>query len=151
LFAFASELRALVCHRNCNPQVDVRSLQKFFAHGFFPAPNTMLRDVFKLPGGSSLTFELETLAVRVNKYWQFKIQPDDSCLHMPEAELAAKLRQLLSQAVQRRLMSDVPLGVFLSGGIDSCAMLAMAANHSTSKQISTFTIGFKEPTYDESN
>ncbi len=151
LFAFASELRALVCHRKCNPQVDVRSLQKFFAHGFFPAPNTMLRDVFKLPGGSSLTFELETLAVRVNKYWQFKIQPDDSCLHMPEAELAAKLRQLLSQAVQRRLMSDVPLGVFLSGGIDSCAMLAMAANHSTSKQISTFTIGFKEPSYDESN
>ena len=150
LFAFASELRALVRHRNCNPQVDGRSLQKFFAHGFFPAPSTMLRDVFKLPGGSSLTFELETLAVRVNKYWQFQIQADEKHLHVPEAELAAELRQLLSQAVQRRLMSDVPLGVFLSGGIDSCAMLAMAASKPGSIKIPTFTISFKEPSYDES-
>ena len=149
LFAFASELRALVRHRNCNPQVDGRSLQKFFAHGFFPAPSTMLRDVFKLPGGSSLTFELETLAVRVNKYWQFQIQADEKHLHVPEAELAAELRQLLSQAVQRRLMSDVPLGVFLSGGIDSCAMLAMAASKPGNIKIPTFTISFKEPSYDE--
>ena len=149
LFAFASELRALVRHRNCNPQVDGRSLQKFFAHGFFPAPSTMLRDVFKLPGGSSLTFELETLAVRVNKYWQFKIQADEKYLHVPEAELAAELRQLLSRAVQRRLMSDVPLGVFLSGGIDSCAILAMAASKPGNLQIPTFTISFKEPSYDE--
>ena len=150
LFAFASELRALVRHRNCNPQVDGRSLQKFFAHGFFPAPSTMLRDVFKLPGGSSLTFELETLAVRVNKYWQFKIQADEKYLHVPEAELAAELGQLLSQAVQRRLMSDVPLGIFLSGGIDSCAMLAMAASKPGNLQTPTFTISFKEPSYDES-
>ena len=149
LFAFASELRALVRHRNCNPQVDGRSLQKFFAHGFFPAPSTMLRDVFKLPGGSSLTFELETLAVRVSKYWQFKIQADEKHLHVPEPELAAELRQLLSQAVQRRLMSDVPLGVFLSGGIDSCAMLAMAASKPGNIKIPTFTISFKEPSYDE--
>ena len=149
LFAFASELRALVRHRNCNAQVDGRSLQKFFAHGFFPAPSTMLRDVFKLPGGSSLTFELETLAVRVNKYWQFKIQADEKYLHVPEAELAAELRQLLSRAVQRRLMSDVPLGVFLSGGIDSCAILAMAASKPGNLQIPTFTISFKEPSYDE--
>ena len=149
LFAFSSEVRALVRHRNCNPQVDGRSLQKFFAHGFFPAPSTMLRDVFKLPGGSSLTFELETLAVRVKKYWQFKIQADEKHLHAPEAELAAELRQLLSQAVQRRLMSDVPLGVFLSGGIDSCAMLAMAASKPGNLQIPTFTISFKEPSYDE--
>lgn len=150
LFAFASELRAIVSHRSFHPRVDGRSLQKFFAHGFFPAPNTMLRDVFKLPGGSSLMFELETQAVRVNKYWQFRIQADEKYLHVPEAELAAELRQLLAQAVQRRLMSDVPLGVFLSGGIDSCAMLAMAAIKSGNRQVPTFTISFKEPSYDES-
>lgn len=150
LFAFASELRALVCHRSFHPRVDGRSLQKFFAHGFFPAPNTMLRDVFKLPGGSSLTFELETLAVRIKRYWQFIIRADEKYLHLPESELAAELRQLLAQAVQRRLMSDVPLGVFLSGGIDSCAMLAMAVNKPGNIQIPTFTISFKEPSYDES-
>jgi asparagine synthase (glutamine-hydrolysing) len=151
VFAFASELKALLRHSAVEARVDRRSLQKLFAYGFIPSPRSLYEGIHRLPGGHHMTFELDAPgAVRVRKYWEFAIEPMAHVPANPEAAWGEELRHLLAQAVQRRLMSDVPLGVFLSGGIDSSAVLAFAAKAMPSAQVSTFSIGFHEPSFDES-
>lgn len=147
-FLFASELSALRCHPNARTDVDRSALKKLFAYGFLPAPTTLYRNLRKLPAGSSLTYDLSTGSLVERTYWRFAIEPEEP--RKSEAELAEELRELLSESVRRRLMSDVPLGVFLSGGIDSSTMLAMAARHRNAAEIDTFCIGFRETSYDES-
>jgi asparagine synthase (glutamine-hydrolysing) len=96
-----------------------------------------------------MVFDLDSPgAVKVRKYWEFAIGPPRDVPANPEAVWGEELRHLLSQAVRRRLMSDVPLGVFLSGGIDSSAVLAYAA--AELPEVHTYTIGFREPSFDES-
>jgi asparagine synthase (glutamine-hydrolysing) len=149
-FAFASELSALIMHPAVDRTIDQRALQKFFAYGYIPAPNALYRGARKLPGGCSLTLDLADFRVRERRYWRFAIEADE---HAPDArigELAEELRTLLDRAVTRRLVSDVPLGVFLSGGIDSSMVLALAAQHRAADSLDTFTIGFNEPSFDES-
>jgi asparagine synthase (glutamine-hydrolysing) len=149
-FAFASELSALIRHRRIDPEIDPVALQKFFAHGYIPAPNALYRGVRKLPGGCFLTLDLDRFDVRERRYWRFAIDAEP---HAPEEripELTEELRGLLDQAVARRLASDVPLGVFLSGGLDSSVVLALAARHRPAGSLDTFTIGFDEPSFDES-
>jgi asparagine synthase (glutamine-hydrolysing) len=149
-FAFASELSALIEHPAVDRTIDPRALQKFFAHGYIPAPHALYRGARKLPGGCSLTIDLAGLRVREDRFWRFAIEAEE---HAPEhrvAELAEELRALLDRAVARRLVSDVPLGVFLSGGIDSSVVLALAARHRHPASLDSFTIGFNEPSYDES-
>ena len=149
LFAFASELSALTCHPAVDRSIDSRSLQKFFAHGYIPAPNALYRGTRKLPGGCSLTFDLADFRVRERRYWRFAIEADE---HAPSERipvLAEQLRALLDRAVDRRLVSDVPLGIFLSGGIDSSTVLALAARHRAPASLDTFTIGFNESSFDE--
>jgi asparagine synthase (glutamine-hydrolysing) len=106
--------------------------------------------VAKLPGGHYLSCDVVTGAVEVGEYWRFRIEPMDRIPHDPENAWGEELRALLSQAVKRRLISDVPLGVFLSGGIDSSAVLAFAARHVPPERLGTFSIGFDEPSFDES-
>ena len=151
LFAFASELSALKHHSGFSERISARSLQKFFAFGYIPAPDALYEGVAKLPGGSHLTLDLASGEQRVCAYWRFRLEPDESLTDAAEERLAEELRHLLSQAVQRRLMSDVPLGIFLSGGIDSASVLAAAAQHLPAATIKTFTVGFAEPSFDESD
>jgi asparagine synthase (glutamine-hydrolysing) len=150
LFAFASEITALRKHRAFSEKIDQRALQKFFAFGFVPAPDAIYEGVAKLPGGHCLTLDVANGQVRVFPYWRFRIEADDSLTDADEERLAEELRHLLAQAVGRRLMSDVPLGIFLSGGIDSAAVLATAARHLPPARLRTFTVGFTEPSFDES-
>jgi asparagine synthase (glutamine-hydrolysing) len=150
LFAFASELTALTHHSRFNTTIDVGALQKFFAYGYIPAPHALYAGARKLPGGHHLTFDLDSGSITVKAYWQFRLEPDENIGDEDEPALAEELRHLLAQAVKRRLISDVPLGVFLSGGIDSSAVLAMAARFLPTDSIKTFTIGFTEPSFDES-
>jgi asparagine synthase (glutamine-hydrolysing) len=89
-------------------------------------------------------------SVRVSKYWDFVLEPFDRIPSNPEGEWGERLRELLDSAVRRRLMSDVPLGVFLSGGIDSSAVTAFAARHVPKGALKSFSIGFEEATFDES-
>ena len=148
-FAFASELSALIRHPGVDRTIDQRALQKFFAYGYIPAPNALYRGARKLPGGCSLTFDLDDSALRERRYWRFAIAADE---HAPAERvplLAEELRALLDRAVARRLVSDVPLGIFLSGGIDSSLVLALAARHRPAEGLDTFTIGFNEPSFDE--
>ncbi|MBV8736491.1 MAG: asparagine synthase (glutamine-hydrolyzing) [Alphaproteobacteria bacterium] len=149
LFAFASELSALARHAAVPHSIDPRALQKLFAYGYIPAPCALLAGVQKLPGGHWLRFDLCNAALRQQAYWQFRLEPDDSLSAEDEPRLIDELTALLVQAARRRLMSDVPLGVFLSGGIDSSLVLTALAIARPSDRFETFTIGFAEPSFDE--
>ena len=150
LFAFSSELGGLVRHRGVGTALDPHALQKFFAYGYIPAPSALYRGCAKLPGGCHLQMKLDGSEPQVVRYWRFLIDPDPRLQERSEDTLAEELRELLIQAVKRRLISDVPLGVFLSGGIDSSTVAAAAATHLPPGSLETFTIGFTEPSFDES-
>lgn len=150
LFAFASELTALAKHPDVGSSVDPKVLRKFFAYNFVPAPNAIYRGCYKLPGGHWLTYDIASNDIRIGCYWRFQIEPLETVPKDAETVWGDELIHLLSQAVKRRLISDVPLGVFLSGGLDSSAVLAFTAQHVPRDQIKTFAIGFHEPSFDES-
>ena len=151
VFAFASELTALQRHPSVPTDIDRRSLQKLLAYGFVPAPRSLYRGIKRLPGGCQLSVDVARPgAATVRRYWPFEIEPPASMPTDPERVWGEELRALLSQAVRRRLMSDVPLGVFLSGGIDSSAVLAYASASLARGQVHTYSIGFREPSFDES-
>jgi asparagine synthase (glutamine-hydrolysing) len=147
LFAFGSELSALLAHPTVPREVDSVALRKYFAHCFFPAPHTPYRAIRKLPGGHWLTLDRSGV-VRIREYWRFDIVDDPPSGN--DDELAEELRSLISQGVERRMESDVPLGVLLSGGIDSSAILACAAKCVEGAKLQTFCIGFDETSFDES-
>ncbi|MCA1501835.1 asparagine synthase (glutamine-hydrolyzing) [Bradyrhizobium sp. NBAIM14] len=149
-FAFSSELRSLAAHRGFDASLDVRSLQKLFAYGFFPAPRTPYRHAAKLPGGSWLRFDLRSDTVTTHRYWQFSLVPDEAMFSRKEDDLVDELDHLVTQSVRRRLISDVPIGVFLSGGVDSSTVLAAATDIVGKGRLETFTIGFNERSFDES-
>ena len=147
-FAWASELTALVQHPDCPRNLSARALKKYFAYCYIPAPLSIYERVWKLPGGHSFTYDLAARTLKTWRYWSYEIEPD-AALRDDEA-LRAELRATLERAVQRRLMSDVPLGVFLSGGIDSSGIAALAAKHVPAGALNTFSIGFADPSFDES-
>ena len=150
LFAFASESTAMLKHPFASHSLDIRSVQKFFAHGYLPAPNALYEHCRKLPGGCHLSYDAASGGFSIKRYWRFNIEPDERLTEADDDRLADELRALLVQAVERRLMSDVPLGLFLSGGIDSAGVLAAATKLRGRDSVETFTIGFTERSFDES-
>jgi asparagine synthase (glutamine-hydrolysing) len=149
-FAFASELTALAQHPWMEKRISRAGVLKYFAYNYIPSPHSIYESVRRLPGGHSLVYDLAGDSLRVSKYWDFALEPFEAIPSNPEAEWGAQLRDLLDRAVKRRLMSDVPLGTFLSGGIDSSAVTAFAARHVPKGALKTFSIGFDEATFDES-
>ncbi len=147
-FGFASELPALLQHPSCPRSIDALSLKKYFAYCYVPAPRSIYERVLKLPGGHSFAYELADRSLKVSRWWEFVLEPDERKSVETRSE---EIRATLDRAVKRRLMSDVPLGVFLSGGIDSAAIAALAAKHVPAGQLNTFSIGFNEPSFDESS
>ena len=150
-FLFGSEVGALAAHRLADLRLDRAGAQKYFAYGYVPAPGTIFAHVYKLPPGGMLSYEAASGKVSVTRYWRFTITADQDAPAARIPALAEELRHLLRQAVCRRLEADVPLGVFLSGGLDSTAMLALATEARGLAGIDSFTIGFREPSYDESS
>ncbi len=147
--AFASEITALRKHpvyRAASPAK--LSLMKFFAHGFFPGETTPYEHVAKLPAGHMMIVNAATGARTIKSYWTFQIDPNTPSGSV--RDWTVELEQRLRQAVASRLESDVPLGIFLSGGIDSSAVLSFASDARPSASIETFSIGFREKSYDES-
>ncbi|RJR41810.1 MAG: asparagine synthase (glutamine-hydrolyzing) [Desulfobacteraceae bacterium] len=149
-FAFASELSALVKHPNIRAGVSAGSLKKYFAYGYIPAPKSLYENVCKLPGGFNLLVDVSALRTETRKYWEFVLEPFELIPENPEETWGEELRSLLEEAVRKRLMSDVPLGIFLSGGIDSSAITAFASRHVPAGRLKTFSIGFEEASFDES-
>ena len=142
--AFASELKALLRHPRVRRAISLPALTRYLMHDYVPTPRTIFDGVHKLPPGHMLVYEGGTL--RLDRYWDLPAPREGSDRSM--ADDAAELRQLLDGAVRRRLVSDVPLGAFLSGGIDSSAVAALMTRHSTGR-VKTFTVGFAEKSFDE--
>ncbi|MFP5258144.1 MAG: asparagine synthase (glutamine-hydrolyzing) [Acidobacteriota bacterium] len=148
-FAFASELTSLIAHPLlADRSISRASLRKYFAYGFIPAPNALYAGTRKLPGGADLLVDVRDPVPRLRRWWTFHLEPDPSLASGPESAVAGRVLELLDAATARRLMSDVPLGIFLSGGVDSSAVTALAARHAP--DIRAFSIGFDDPAFDES-
>jgi asparagine synthase (glutamine-hydrolysing) len=150
LFAFASELAALTAHGAIDCSMSAVAVRKFFAYGYIPAPHSILQGIQKLPSGHCLEHDLATGLLRVWKYWDFVLEPFEQVPADAEKRWCEELRTLLGRAVNRRLISDVPIGAFLSGGIDSSAVAAFAARELGPGRLNTYSIGFEEPSFDES-
>ena len=150
VFAFASELSALAEHPAVDRTISLPALRKLFAYGYIPAPHAFLRGCRKLPAGHSLSHDLAMRRTRIECYWRFALEPDEALNDRDEPRLVEELRHLLVEAARRRLISDVPLGLFLSGGVDSSAVLAAVAQTVPADRIQTFAIGFREASFDES-
>jgi asparagine synthase (glutamine-hydrolysing) len=148
---FGSTLAAVRQHPDCPSAVSRRALQKYFGYGYIPAPLSLIDGVSKLPGGHSFTYQITSRTLEVRRYWEFKIEPFDRVPADPEREWGEILRAKLDAAVKRRLVADVPVGVFLSGGIDSSLITAFAARHVPQGKLATFSIGFEEASFDESD
>lgn len=146
---FASEATALLRHPAVSDGVDHDALLKYFAYGFIPAPRSLYRDIRKLPGGCVMTYDIARRRCETRRYWEYRMVVDDPPPGTVE-DWAEQVRHLLGEAVARRLVSDVPLGFFLSGGIDSAAITALAAQRLDPARMKTYTIGFAEPSFDES-
>jgi asparagine synthase (glutamine-hydrolysing) len=149
-FGFASELTALRRHPSFgDAALSQEALQKYFAHGFFPGPHTPYAGLSKLLPGHALTLAVDSGAMEIAPYWRFAIAPDAAPPGHHE-DWAVEVDHLLTTAVQARLEADVPVGIFLSGGIDSSAVLSCASDVRAPATIKTFSIGFRETSYDES-
>lgn len=166
LLLFASELRALVQHPAVSRRLDPVALSQYLCLEYVPAPRSLLAGIEKVEPGTALV--VEEGQIRIVRYWSPPLRVEDEpAEEEPDgAEGAAparrangsqegydrpaaveRLRELLDEAVRSRLVSDVPLGIFLSGGIDSSTVAALAARHGA---LDTFSIAFDEPSFDES-
>ena len=147
-FAFSSELTSLRAHPLVPAALSERAIQKYFAYGFVPAPMTFIEGVSKLPGGHWMQVDLETLRTRTHRYWQYLPEPFESRPAGIEERWTEELLERLAAAVERRLVADVPVGSFLSGGIDSSTVAALAIRKIGRDRLKTFSIGFEEASFD---
>lgn len=150
-FVFGSEITSVLTHPDVSHESDTRGIAKFFAYGFFPAPFTPYAAVRKLGAGHWLKVDAKTLLIHEECYWQFQIEPDTSWLSRSVDDVADQLRELLRDAVERRLVADVPVGVLISGGLDSTAILALTRELKRDDPIHAFSLGFDDPSFDESS
>jgi asparagine synthase (glutamine-hydrolysing) len=134
---FASEAKAILATPGVQAEIDPVGLHEYLALGYTPAPHSMLRGIKKLPPASLLVCEKGQCTVR--RYWQLPTEVDDS---LSEDEWAEAVLARLESAVVSQMVSDVPLGAFLSGGIDSSSVVALMARHST-QPVKTYSIGFE--------
>lgn len=150
-FLFGSDLKALRAHPLCAAEVDRDALCLLMRHNYIPAPHSIYCGISKLPAGCLLTVSLEQRAPRVDAYWSLA-ETAVSGVREPftgsDPEAIDALEDLLKSAVRQQMLADVPLGAFLSGGIDSSAVVALMQAQSE-RPVKTFSIGFHEPGYNE--
>jgi asparagine synthase (glutamine-hydrolysing) len=148
-FLFASELQGLLADIDVPREVDPAAIDGYLSHGYVPAPHTAFKGVYKLPPAHYLTLELKRTGIekRTERYWSLDYEPK---LRIGEDEACEILREKMAEAVRLRMISDVPLGAFLSGGIDSSVVVGLMAKLSGAK-VKTFSIGFDESAYNETS
>ena len=146
---FGSEIKALLEHPECGRELDLQSLNKYLFFDYIPTPHSIFKNIFKLEPGTCLVFDGQ--ALKKNKFWNitFNNFPTNSKPQISILDAIAELDKKLDYAVKSRLVSDVPLGIFLSGGLDS-STIAYYAQKNSSRKIKTFSIGFEDSTFDES-
>jgi asparagine synthase (glutamine-hydrolysing) len=143
---FGSELKSLREHPEFRAEINLEALDAYLTFGYVPDPLTIFRDVHKLPPGHYLMFKDDR--VRVEQYWDFPYEHPQQNPARSEDECLEELRELLDEAVRLRMEADVPLGAFLSGGVDSSTVVGLMSRHA-SQPVKTFSIGFHEDSYNE--
>ena len=143
---FGSEIKAILAAAPELADPDPQAILPYFRQGFISEPRTMFRGIRKLPAAHWLLHSNGTTTI--SRYWRLKFSPNGRVLR-PESEVIEELDSLLEESVRIRLMSDVPLGIFLSGGLDSSTVAAYA-HKAGLRPLKTFTIGFDRPEWDES-
>jgi len=146
-FLFASELQGLLADKDVPREVDPPAIDSYLSYGYVPAPSAAFKGVYKLPPAHYLALDLKQTGFekRVERYWSLDYEPK---LRIGEDEACEVLREKMTEAVRLRMISDVPLGGFLSGGVDSSVVVGLMAQLSGAK-VKTFSIGFNEAAYDE--
>lgn len=148
-FAFASELKALHAAFASELEVDQNALGEFFHYGYISAPQSIYKNVYKLEPGHFIRISSDHSMEKV-RYWSVEDTANSPQITGALEEIEDELENLLIDAFKKRLVADVPVGIFLSGGIDSSLVTAILAKH-TSHRLKTFTIGFHEKGFDESS
>lgn len=146
-FIFGSEIKAILAHPVARRNLSMQALQKYLALEYIPAPDSIFESIYKLMPGHYLL--IENGQIKTAPYWHRETISGVDNDRFSESESQKKLIELLDRSVELRLISDVPLGIFLSGGIDSSIIAALAVKHSA-KKVKTFSIGFADRSFDES-
>ncbi|MBN1430152.1 MAG: asparagine synthase (glutamine-hydrolyzing) [Anaerolineae bacterium] len=144
---FSSELKSILQHPGVSREIDYQALDEYLTYGYIPAPRTIFASIRKVPAGHLLTVKRDR-SVSLNEYWHPNLLPPEEWDRRPAQTLAEELHALLIEAVLLRMISDVPLGAFLSGGVDSSVVVSLMSQIST-QPIRTFSVGFDEAAYDE--
>ena len=149
-FVFASEIKAIIADRNIKRELDMSAVCDYFTYQYVPFPKTIFKNIYKLPPGHFMTVHQQPdnridIQIDIQQYWDIKYCPDYS---VSENEWVEGLKEKLLDAVKVRLISDVPLGAFLSGGLDSSAVVAFMSRV-MSQPVKTFSIGFEEADFSE--
>lgn len=150
-FLFGSELKALKVHPSFNAEIDRQALALFLRHNYVPAPYSIYRDIFKLLPGTYFSLRAGEREVQPKAYWSARLVAEAGQREPfpgTEQNAAEELQRLLSQAIAGQMIADVPLGAFLSGGLDSSTIVALMQAQSK-RAVKTFTIGFLNEGYNE--
>src|SRR6266576_2147846 len=139
-FMFASEIKALLQHPAVTPEINTEALSHYLTFVTTPAPQTLFQGIHKIPAGHMLVIDREG-EVRLRQYWD--ALPDGSSPALTEREHEQNILNLLRDSIRKRMMADVPFGVFLSGGVDSSANVALMSELMT-QPVRTFTVGFHD-------
>jgi asparagine synthase (glutamine-hydrolysing) len=139
---FTSELKAILLHPLIKKELNHLAVYQYFSFDYVPQPLTIFKNIHKLENSTFLVFQNNQ--IKINNYYQIRIEPEEIDFH----SALMGLEKLLKDAIQKRLIADVPLGIFLSGGIDSSTIAYFAKEQK--KEIKTFSIGFSESSFDES-
>jgi len=148
LFLFASELKAFYQHPRFEKNIDVNSLALFLQYSYIPAPHTIFHNTFKLLPGHYLILDLNTKEREVKKYWDVFDAYNKPKISITDEDAIDETDRLLKKAYEYRMVADVPVGIFLSGGYDSSSVAALLQTGRTEK-LKTFTIGFNENEFNE--
>ncbi len=145
---YASEPKAMLAHPSVSRDLDLDSLRQYLSYDYVPAPASIYKGISKLPAAHTMT--VEGGEIRTRRYWNLTWNKPEGGRNGTGFDAKAdELRTLLSDAVRMRLVADVPLGILLSGGIDSSTVAAFAVQHAD-ERVKTFSIGFTEDSFDES-
>lgn len=145
-FIFSSELKSICTFPDFIKKINPEALSLYFQYGYIASPYTIFENVFKLDKGSFLILKGGVLEIK--KYWSSDIYFNKEKTALSESEVEVKLEEILLESFQYRMVADVDVGVFLSGGIDS-SLVASLLQHNSTRKIKTFTVGFQEKEYDE--
>ena len=143
---FSSELKAIACHPALSRDIDPHAVEDYFSFGYVPDPKTIYSNAMKLPPGHTLTVKRGKALPPPRQYWDVPFEPLEAA---GGEDLQSELVERLRECVRRRLVAEVPLGAFLSGGVDSSAVVALMAEI-MSDPVNTCSISFGDPEFNES-